>query len=262
MTRILSALVLLPIVLAAICDLPTGRRSSSGTIGAALAFVEYAAIAEKLGARVDRLVGGVATVATVAAFGWPGDPLDAVLLTALVTLGALSVATRASRRFDVDWSDRLGISDALHRSADWRHRRCGERLTQAPLLLLLAIVVVSDHGAYYTGRLLGRRPLAPAISPKKTREGAVGGLVGGSLISVILGRWWLPGAAPAACAALGLIVAAAGIVGDLFESQLKRSAGVKDSSTLIPGHGGVLDRIDSWLFAGPVFYVFVKATVL
>jgi phosphatidate cytidylyltransferase len=141
----------------------------------------------------------------------------------------------------------IGAIVALRRAAD-----------AGPLLLLLAIVVVSDTAQYYTGRLLGRRPLAPAISPKKTREGAVGGLVGGSLISVILGRWWLPGAAPAACAALGLIVAAAGIVGDLFESQLKRGAGVKDSSTLIPGHGGVLDRIDSWLFAGPVFYVFVK----
>jgi phosphatidate cytidylyltransferase len=257
LTRILSALVLLPIILAAIWY-SYWSTLVVGAIGAVLAFVEYAAIAEKLGARVERLVGGVATVATVAAFGWPGDPLNAVLLTALVTLGALSVALArpaasmlaavAASAFPMLYIGLpIGAIVALRRTVD-----------AGPLLLLLAIVVVSDTAQYYTGRLLGRRPLAPAISPKKTREGAVGGLVGGSLISLILGRWGLPGAAPVACAALGLIVAAAGIVGDLFESQLKRSAGVKDSSAIIPGHGGVLDRIDSWLFAGPVYYVFLR----
>jgi phosphatidate cytidylyltransferase len=257
LTRILSALVLLPIVLGAIWY-SYWSTLVVGAIGAALAFVEYATIAEKLGARVERLVAGVAAVAAVAAFGWPGSPLDAVLLTAIVTLGALTVAVArpgvsmltsvAASAFPVLYIGLpIGAIVALRRAPD-----------AGPLLLLLAIVVVSDTAQYYTGRLLGRRPLAPAISPKKTREGAIGGLVGGSLISVILGQWWLPGAAPVAYAALGLIVAAAGIIGDLFESQLKRSAGVKDSSALIPGHGGVLDRIDSWLFAGPVFYVFLK----
>lgn len=257
MARILSALVLLPIVLAAIWY-SYWSTLVIGAAGAAFAFVEYAAIADKLGARVERLVGGVATVAAVAAFGWPGNPLDAVLLTAIVTMGALSVAAArpgpamlssvAASAFPVFYIGLpIGAIVAL--------RRAG---SAGPLLLLLAIVVVSDTAQYYTGRLLGRRPLAPAISPKKTREGAIGGLVGGALIAILLGRWWLPGAPPAACAALGLIVAAAGIVGDLFESQLKRSAGVKDSSALIPGHGGVLDRIDSWLFAGPVYYVFLR----
>ncbi len=257
MTRILSALVLLPIVLAAIWYWYWSTLVL-GAAGAAFAFVEYAAIAETLGARIDRLVAGVATVASVAAFGWPGDPLDAVLLTSLVTIGALSVAAArpgpsmlasvAASAFPVLYIGLpIGAIVALRRTTD-----------AGPLLLLLAIVVVSDTAQYYTGRLLGRRPLAPAISPKKTREGAMGGLVAGSVITVLLARWWLPEASPVAAAALGLIVAAAGIVGDLFESQLKRGAGVKDSSALIPGHGGVLDRIDSWLFAGPVFYVFVR----
>jgi phosphatidate cytidylyltransferase len=257
LTRILSALVLLPIVLGAIWY-SFWSTLAVGALGAAFAFVEYAEIADKLGVRVERLVGGIATVAAVPAFGWPRNPLDAVLLTSVVTLGALAVATArpapsilagvAASAFPVLYIGLpIGAIVSLRRSAD-----------AGPLLLLLAIVVVSDTAQYYTGRLLGRHPLAPAISPKKTREGAIGGLVAGSLIAVPLGWWWLPTAAPAACAALGLMVAAAGIVGDLFESQLKRSAGVKDSSTLIPGHGGVLDRIDSWLFAGPVFYVFVR----
>jgi phosphatidate cytidylyltransferase len=257
LARILSALVLLPIVLAAIWY-SYWTTLIVGLIGAAFAFVEYAAIAEKLGARVERLVGGVVTVVAVAALGGPRGSLDAVLLTAIVTLGALSVAVArpapsmlaavAASAFPILYIGLpIGAIVALRR-ADGAE----------PLLLLLAIVVVSDTAQYYTGRLLGRRPLAPAISPKKTQEGAFGGLVGGSLTAVMLGRWWLPGASPLAYTALGLIVAAAGIVGDLFESQLKRSAGVKDSSALIPGHGGVLDRIDSWLFAGPVYYVFIR----
>jgi phosphatidate cytidylyltransferase len=119
-------------------------------------------------------------------------------------------------------------------------------------------VMVSDTAQYYTGRALGRRPLAPAVSPKKTIEGAVGGFVFGTALFVGVGAWWLPSMPLALRVALGLTLVALGIAGDLFESMLKRSAGVKDSSTLIPGHGGVLDRIDALLFAAPVYYVVLK----
>jgi phosphatidate cytidylyltransferase len=125
----------------------------------------------------------------------------------------------------------------------------------APLFLLMLTVVVSDSVQYYTGRLAGRTPLAPAISPRKTVEGAVGGFVGGALFFVIAGAWWLPRLPAALRVPLGLTIVASGIAGDLFESMLKRSAGVKDSSALIPGHGGVLDRIDALLFAAPVYYI-------
>jgi phosphatidate cytidylyltransferase len=126
------------------------------------------------------------------------------------------------------------------------------------LFLLMLTVMVSDTAQYYTGRALGRRPLAPAISPKKTIEGAVGGFVFGALTMGVVGAWWLAGVPPALRVALGAAVVALGIAGDLFESMLKRSAGVKDSSALIPGHGGVLDRIDALLFAAPVYYVVLK----
>jgi phosphatidate cytidylyltransferase len=126
------------------------------------------------------------------------------------------------------------------------------------VLLLVVCIVVSDSAQYYTGRALGRRPLAPSISPKKTLEGALGGLVFGTAAMLVGGRVVFPAAGMIMLLLIGASISALGIVGDLFESLLKRSAGVKDSSGLIPGHGGVLDRIDSWLFAAPVYYVFVK----
>jgi phosphatidate cytidylyltransferase len=125
------------------------------------------------------------------------------------------------------------------------------------VLLLLGIIVVSDSAQYYCGRAFGKRALAPTISPKKTVEGAVGGLVFGT-IATMLGGYYVFGSPVWLLALLGAAISLLGIVGDLFESLLKRSAGVKDSSNLIPGHGGVLDRIDSWLFAAPVYYVFVR----
>jgi phosphatidate cytidylyltransferase len=126
------------------------------------------------------------------------------------------------------------------------------------VLLLLSTIVVSDTAQFYSGRLFGRHPLAPHLSPKKTIEGAVGGFVIAPIFLVVAASYVLPGAENQfALAALGLVLVAAGIAGDLFESMLKRAANVKDSAALIPGHGGVLDRIDALLFASPVFYVFV-----
>jgi len=125
------------------------------------------------------------------------------------------------------------------------------------VLLLMATIVVSDTAQYYTGRMFGRRPLAPAISPKKTIEGAVGGLVVGTAFVVLAGRLVFPFVGRPWLTALGAALVILGIAGDLFESRLKRTAGVKDSSALIPGHGGILDRIDALLLAIPTFYVFL-----
>jgi phosphatidate cytidylyltransferase len=125
------------------------------------------------------------------------------------------------------------------------------------VLLLLFTIVVSDSAQYYTGRMFGRRPLAPAISPKKTVEGAVGGLLIGTTFVVFAGRVVFPFVQVTWLVALGVALVVLGITGDLFESRLKRTAGVKDSSTLIPGHGGMLDRIDALLLASPAFYVFL-----
>jgi phosphatidate cytidylyltransferase len=132
------------------------------------------------------------------------------------------------------------------------------------LLLLLPILLTwaSDIGAYAVGRAVGKHKLIPSISPGKTVEGAIGGLLGSVIVSWIYTAFVLHPAAqldfrgaPFGTLAFGAIVSCAAQVGDLAESLLKREAGVKDSSTLLPGHGGILDRFDSLLFAMPVSFV-------
>lgn len=112
------------------------------------------------------------------------------------------------------------------------------------VLLVLALVWIADSAAYFVGRAWGRRKLAPAISPAKTWEGAAGGLIGALAYAIICG-FWIEGIAWAPFLAAAALLVMASIVGDLFESAAKRQAGVKDSGSLLPGHGGVLDRIDS-----------------
>jgi phosphatidate cytidylyltransferase len=121
-----------------------------------------------------------------------------------------------------------------------------------PKLLLFALVItwVGDTVAYFVGRAIGKHPFAPILSPKKTWEGAVGGFVGSLLVGVAFSKWiGVPMGQMLAMAAVGNV---AGQVGDLLESAYKRSAGVKDSGTLLPGHGGILDRIDALILAIPV----------
>jgi phosphatidate cytidylyltransferase len=127
------------------------------------------------------------------------------------------------------------------------------------VVLLMTTVIVSDTAQYYAGRTLGRHPLAPRLSPKKTIEGAVGGLLIAPAFLTLSAYYLVPAATnQLSLVLLGLSIVVAGIAGDLFESTLKRAAGMKDSSSLIPGHGGVLDRIDAMLFAAPLFYLYLR----
>jgi len=124
------------------------------------------------------------------------------------------------------------------------------------IFILLAIIFAGDISAYYVGTYLGRHKLNPAVSPGKTIEGALGGLAGNLLAGSVGFHFFLPNLAWPTGIAFFLIVGVAGQVGDLFESELKRSSSIKDSSGLLPGHGGFLDRIDALLFASPVAYLF------
>jgi phosphatidate cytidylyltransferase len=258
LTRLISGLVLLAAVVAAVWWLPPLFLLGIAEVVALAALLEYSALAERMGARVSHKAAGTATLLVCAAAAIPGLPLDVAL--AASTLG-LAVMGLASGRIgpdalrDVAASAFAPLYIGLPLGLLVAVRSVAGR--EAALLLLLT-VIVSDTAQLYVGRLLGRRPLAPAISPKKTVEGAIGGFAAGALAMAVIGAWWLPGFGPIWRTGLGLAVVAVGMAGDLFESQLKRSAGVKDASALIPGHGGVLDRIDALLFAAPVFYIFVR----
>ncbi|HLZ50507.1 MAG TPA: phosphatidate cytidylyltransferase [Candidatus Acidoferrum sp.] len=130
------------------------------------------------------------------------------------------------------------------------------RGSEGPKFLLFALVITwaGDTAAYFAGRALGKRPLAPVLSPKKTWEGTIASLLGALLVAVLFSRWmFVPAAHLLAMAAVGNV---AGQAGDLLESAYKRSAGVKDSGALLPGHGGVLDRIDALILAIPVVWYY------
>ena len=120
----------------------------------------------------------------------------------------------------------------------------------------------TDTGAYLAGVAFGRRPLMPRISPKKTVEGAVGGLLAAALVGWLCAKGFAVFITPLVGALLGLVLGVAAQVGDLVESMLKRDAGMKDSAELIPGHGGVLDRFDSLLFTVPVTYYYFRLFVV
>lgn len=133
------------------------------------------------------------------------------------------------------------------------------KLPDGPFLIFFVLLVTwgGDAAAYFVGKSFGSRPLAPILSPKKTIEGLVGGLIGAMLIAWMVSLWFLPTFTVADCVILGIALTLLGTIGDLSESAFKRQAGAKDSGSLIPGHGGFLDRIDSLLLTVPSFYYYM-----
>lgn len=253
MVRLLSGLALAGLALAAILFLPTIALRVVAVVVALIATSEYLNII----GTPRPYAGAAITLVTVSTWqlAVPGrpEPYLALAITALL-FAAVDVLFRKQSISDVVTREfaalyiglPLGLLVAIH-----------TRAGREAVLLLIGTIVVSDSMQYYTGRLLGRRPLAPAISPKKTIEGAIGGVVFGTAFMVIVGRMLFPSVTTPVLLAFGAAIVVLGIAGDLFESKLKRTAGVKDSSALIPGHGGILDRIDALLFAIPAFFVFV-----
>jgi phosphatidate cytidylyltransferase len=260
-TRVLSALVLLPAVVGIAWYLPPIYTTILIGIIVALAFDEYARMARLGSEGFPRVIGGMATLAAYVGV-WASVPLALVFAPALLAGAAAAVgrgrpdedAVRlaAVTLFPLLYlAVPLGLAAALHTD-------------RGPMTLLVPflVVVASDSAQYYGGRTMGRRPLAPGISPKKTVEGAIAGVLVAAAVTPFLARLTLPDAPVGLLVLLGVLLAIIGILGDLFESLLKRASGIKDSSSLIPGHGGILDRIDALLFVFPAYALFLRYTGL
>lgn len=258
-TRLATAGVAVPILLGVIYLAPPWAFPALVCLAAAVAAREYYAIVAP-GARSLRLIGPAGSAAMVAAVS--AFPTDLrVWATVLALLPLTSLITLLARPGRIEDSSRLagtlGLGLAytgllpcfvslLHRSGP-----VGPDL----VVLLLTIAFLGDTGAYFAGRALGRHKLYPAVSPKKTWEGAVGGLLASAGAAVLAHAWYLPELPLVPGVVLAAAAGAMGQAGDLSESLLKRAHGVKDSGRLLPGHGGMLDRIDALLFAAPVLYL-------
>lgn len=250
--RVLSAVVMLLVAAAMIAFSPyTLWLLVLGVAG--VAWWEFVTMARSAGQRPFMLVGGAATVGICLLAAAPPvwrvlalvGALGAIALAALVRRDPTGLrADLGSTIFGLCWIGWLAGYAIYLRDFP------GPVSGLIWLLTAIVITIAADTGAYFTGRAFGRHLLAPRVSPKKTVEGLIGGLVavaivGGGAAPLVLQLPWWQGVG------IGLIGGLAAVLGDLLESVVKRRLGVKDSSTLIPGHGGVLDRIDGLLFAIP-----------
>jgi phosphatidate cytidylyltransferase len=222
-----------------------------------LALWEYLELASRLGATPARLPVYLLALGILGVTaGWPTHLLP-VLLAAGLALFLLALA-RPQMTAEVFWAAAAGVFGLFYiampfaLALELRTRPSGAWA----LMYGLILISVADTAAYFGGRLLGRHKLAPTISPGKTIEGTVISLVATVAVSFFLFRAWFPGFEPAHGFLLGIILNCVAQLGDLAESALKRGAGVKDSSALLPGHGGMLDRIDSLLFALPALWYY------
>lgn len=258
--RIYPALIFIPLFVFLVRYLPPVAFFALVTTAALLALAEFYRLHFR-DARVPvaMALGLAAGALLLISLQWPGSISErTVFLVALIAVLAYRLtSTRELKQGLVDSA--VLMFGVLYIGLTLGHLLLTRALEGGEFLIFFVFLVTwaGDTGAYYIGLRLGHRKLAPVISPNKTVEGLVGGL-GFAIISALLARaWFLPTFSIADCLATGFLLTLAGLLGDLSESALKRSAGVKDTGALIPAHGGMLDRLDSLLFAAPAFYYYV-----
>lgn len=277
--RILTAAVLIPAVVATVWYAPASVVTVAATMVALLALLEFFALGEHAGLRGYRVWTGFCAIAifftqwlasTVQTHELAGgihltrvpeaaEAFSIELILIVFVVGATGIILFGRQSVEESLGG-LSVSSAalifliLPLSAVVRLDGIGTGGRKL-LLFTLVLVWVGDTAAYFVGRAVGRWRMAPSLSPKKTWEGAIANLVGSVLVAIIAQRWIteVPVRHLIVMAALANI---AGQAGDLLESAYKRSAGMKDSGTLLPGHGGMLDRIDALVLAAPVVWYY------
>jgi len=267
MKRILTAIVALPILLYTVWSPIPYFFAGLAAIAATLALNEFYGLALKAGVRPSIKIGHLSALCIIACFVAQRPPwtIGVVAATVIAVLAAgleqpeemaSALVSASTTLFGVIYVALLcGLLAGVRMAGD-----IPATAHLAPKLLTLfgAIVMLTDTGAYYTGRAIGRHKLAPRVSPGKTIEGSIGGLVAGLAAGPLCRLIFFPELPLVESMIVGLAVSTLGQAGDLVESMLKRGSGVKDSSNLLPGHGGMLDRLDSILVAAPAIYYYSR----
>jgi phosphatidate cytidylyltransferase len=253
MKRILTALVLLPLVLYVVLWGPLWSFFAVLTAVALICYREYAGIAAAYG------FGSMGPVGYAAGLWLLLTGEEGLLVLTLLLLSVLALSLRLDDLAKSLPRTALLLAGVVYIFGCWRYAVLLRNVSPYWLLFALALSWVGDIAAYYVGRSLGRHRLAPRISPKKSWEGSAASVAGSVLFGWLFLRHNLPQVPAWHAIALAAAGNAAGQLGDLAESAIKRGAGVKDSGTILPGHGGFLDRVDSTLFALPVVYLYLRA---
>jgi phosphatidate cytidylyltransferase len=261
--RVLVGVVLIPVVLLVT---HIGGPAYAGFVAvlAALGAFEFTGMAARAGWRPSRLAAIVGSACGVLSFDFGEGALPLLVLTCLVGVVLVERMVRSDREHYF-----TGVGATLIGAAysGWllgyfvwlRHLEPGPGGSGASLVyFVLVITWAYDSVAYLAGSLVGRHKLIPRVSPSKSIEGTVGGLVGATVAGLASQATFAPFFGRAEAAILGLALGVIAQAGDLVESMMKRSMGAKDSSKMIPGHGGFLDRFDSLLFTGPAFYLYLR----
>jgi phosphatidate cytidylyltransferase len=269
--RILTAVVLLPILIASII---VPQLSLLFVLLAAVALVvallEFWMLARKQQIRADPVAGvlGASALFTVLYFTEPHRPPDLkaivivlILLTVCSLVAAMLRGAPFERMIGSSGVTVLGVMYIVLLGGHLVAVRTGfaPLLSKHLLAFFFLVLMGSDSAAYYGGRAFGKHKLAPTVSPGKTWEGAVAGMLASLLLAAASHYWFFPELPLRFGLPLAALMNVVGILGDLTESALKRSAGTKDTAQILPGHGGMLDRIDSLLFNAPLIYYFALA---
>lgn len=274
-TRILTAVIALPIIITSII-LPCYVQETVWLFVGIAAFAiaaglfEFYSLTKKLELKADASIGYLGSVALFTCFVVDAPTKAPDLLIAILALSIILTLITQMFRFQKDFSKMLtgigvtllGVFYVAFLGGFLVAIRTGfenRPLLSTQLLGYFFLVLFgSDTGAYFAGRAFGKHKLAPTISPGKTVEGLIGGLLfaaaGAAIASLsffqeLPFRWSLP---------LGIVLAAVGVLGDLVESSMKRGSKTKDAASILPGHGGFLDRLDSLLFGAPILYYFAR----
>jgi phosphatidate cytidylyltransferase len=259
--RVLSGLLFLPIFYLFTWKLPATYFLALVMAAAVLGQYEFYRMAQTRGIRPVALLGSALGSLVVLDAYHPLFPAAGALLLAACLIAIMVVRLFSTRPVEGAIEDvsatfmgivyvalLFGFQVSIRTGTDGRQW----------LVFLYFIIWASDVGAYSIGIPFGRHRLYEKISPKKSIEGLIGALVASAGMALLCRWWFMPSINTGSVVGIALVLAAAGTIGDLVESLFKRSAGVKDSGTIIPGHGGILDRMDSMLFAAPVLYYYLR----